>query len=171
LRSNSANKSFQPVIIGSTLQRAPASLSVAEVNSDVAIFLMSTYDNFLQFAFHKDGATRCAQITQLIASNWEVHDVDNPLVVMQLDIINAFCSVRRQAQFDVLAERASTSYDNGNLRDGDMIPCAPSLHKSWGYFQSMQFHSSTLHFTDHRGQPHHLTCSKGGHQGDGFETV
>jgi len=54
---------------------------------------MSTYDNFLQFACQKDGATRRTQITQLIASNWEVHDVDNPLVVMHLNIINAFCSV------------------------------------------------------------------------------
>jgi len=62
---------------------------------------------------------------------------DNPLVVMQLDIINTFCSVRRQAQVDVLAEKASTSYDNGNVRDGYMIPCAPSLRKYWGYFQSM----------------------------------
>jgi len=26
-------------------------------------------------------------------------------------------------------------------------------------------------FTDHRRQPPHLTCSKGGQQGDGFETV
>jgi len=93
---------------------------------------MSTYDNFLQFACQKDSATRCSQITQLIASNWEVHDVDNPLVVMPLNIINAFCSICRQAQFEVLAERASTSYDNGNMRDGDMIPCAPSLRKYWG---------------------------------------
>jgi len=163
------NDSVRPVIIDSTWQRTPASLSVAEVNSDVANFLMSTYDNFVQVACQKDGATRCAQITQLIASNWE--DVDNPLVVRQLDIINAFCSVRRQTQSDVLAERASTSYDNGNVRDGDMIPCAPSLRKYWGYFQSMQGHASTLRFTDHRGQRHHLTCSKGGQQGDGFETV
>jgi len=90
---------------------------------------------------------------------------------MQLDIINAFCSVSRQAQFDILAEMASKSYDNGNLNNGDMIPCAPSLHKYWDYFQSMQGHASTLLLTDHRGQPHHLTCSKGGQQGDGFETV
>ena len=86
--------------------------------------------------------------------------------------MNVFCSVRRQAQFDVLAERASTSYDHGNMRDGVMIPCAPSLRKYWGYFQSMQGHASAFLFTDHRGQPHHLTCSKGGqHQGDGFATV
>jgi len=132
---------------------------------------MSTYDNFPQFACQKDGATRCVQIAQLLASKWEVHDVDNPLVVMQLDIINAFCSVCRQAQFDVLAEMASPSYDKGNVRDGDMIPCAPSLRKYWGYFQSMQGQASTLPFTYHRGQPHHLTCSKSGQQGDGFETV
>jgi len=140
------NESVRPVFIGSTWWRAPASLFVAEVNSDVANFLMCTYDNFLQFACQKDGATRCAQITQLIASNCEVHDVDNPLVFMQLGIIDAFCSVRRQAQFDVLAERASTSYYNRNVRDGDMIPCAPSLRKYWGYFQSMQGHTSTLLF-------------------------
>jgi len=76
----------------------------------------------------------CLPKRWLIASNWEAHDVDNSLVVMKLDSINAFCLVRRQAQFDVLAERASTSYDNGNVRDGDMIPCAPSLRKYWGYF-------------------------------------
>jgi len=52
-----------------------------------------------------------------------------------------------------------------------MMSCAPSLRKYWGHFQSMQGHASTLLFTDHRGQPHHLTCSKGGQQGDGFETV
>ena len=52
-----------------------------------------------------------------------------------------------------------------------MIPCAPSLRKCWGYFQSMQAHSSTLRFITHRGQPHHLPCFKGGQQGDGFETV
>jgi len=54
-------------------------------------------------------ATRCAQVTQLLASDWDVHKVDNPLVVMQLDTINAFCSIRRQAQSDVLAVMASTS--------------------------------------------------------------
>jgi len=53
---------LRPVEIGSTWRRASASLSVAEVNRDVANFLMSTYDNFLQFAGQKDCATRCAQV-------------------------------------------------------------------------------------------------------------
>jgi len=38
------NNSVRPVIIGSTWRRAPDSLSVAEVNSDVANFLMFTYE-------------------------------------------------------------------------------------------------------------------------------
>jgi len=140
------NNSIRPLFIGSTWRRAPASLSVTKVNSDVASFLMSTYDNFLQFAGQKDGTSRCPQVTQLLASDWDVHNVDDPLVIMQLDIINAFCSVRRQARFDVLTEKASMSYDNGNVRNGDMVPCAPSLHKYCGYFQSMQGHASTLLF-------------------------
>jgi len=47
------NDSVRPVIIGSTWRRAPASLSIAEVNSDVVNHLMSTYDNFLQFVCQK----------------------------------------------------------------------------------------------------------------------
>jgi len=35
----------------------------------------------------------------------------------------------------------------------------------------MQGHASTLRFHDRTGQPHHLPCSKCGHQGDGFEKV
>ena len=52
-----------------------------------------------------------------------------------------------------------------------MIPCAPSLRKYWGHFQSTQGHASTLRLTDKRRQPHHLMCSKDGQQDDGFETV
>ena len=66
---------LRPVVIGSTWRRAPASLSITELNNDVANFLMSTYDNFLQFAGQKDGTTRWAQVTQLLVSDWDVHNV------------------------------------------------------------------------------------------------
>jgi len=69
------NDSIKPVVIGSTWRRAPASLSITELNNDVANFLMSTYDNFLQFAGQKDGTTRWAQVTQLLVSDWDVHNV------------------------------------------------------------------------------------------------
>jgi len=35
----------------------------------------------------------------------------------------------------------------------------------------MQGTASTLHFSDYQGQAHKIACSKGGQQGDAFETV
>ena len=45
----------------------------------VADYLLGQYDNFLQFAGEKDGATRCAQIVQLLLANHVDHDVSDPL--------------------------------------------------------------------------------------------
>jgi len=71
----------------------------------------------------------------------------------------------------VLAGRASKSYDNGHVHMGDAIPCPDSLCHYWSYFESMQGTASTLHFSDYQGQAHKIACSKGGQQGDAFETV
>ena len=76
---------------------------MAESSLAVADYLLGQYDNFLQFAGQKDGATRCAQIVQLLLANHVDHDVSDPLAAVQLDASNAFCSVARQPQFDVLA--------------------------------------------------------------------
>jgi len=66
------------------------------------------------------------------------HDVSDPLVTVQLDTSNAFCSVSRQPQFDVLAGKASFSYDDGRVQVGDELPRSRTLDKYWGYFLSMQ---------------------------------
>ena len=47
------------------------------------------------------------------------HAVSDPLVAVQLDASNAFCSVSRQPQFDVWAGKASRSYDDGRVHDDD----------------------------------------------------
>ena len=64
-------------------------IGVAEVRSNVATFFMSQYTNFIQFGGESDGATRCTQVTQLLAAAWAQHSDENPLVVIQLDIVNA----------------------------------------------------------------------------------
>ena len=86
-------------------------------------------------------------------------------------IVNAYPSADRQAQFDVLAGRSSKSYDNGHVHMGDDIPCPSSLHHFWSYFESMQGTASTWHFSDYQGRADKIACSKGGQQGDAFETV
>jgi len=97
---------------------------VDESNLAVADYLLGQYDNFLQleFAGQKDGATRCAQIVHLLLANHVDHDVSGPLVAVQLDASNAFCSVARQPQFDVLAGKASRPYDDGRVQVGDELP-------------------------------------------------
>ena len=134
---------------------------MAESSLAVADYLLGQYDNFLQFAGQKDGAFRCAQIMQLLLANHVDHDVSDPLDV-QLDVSNAFCSVTRQPQFDVLAGKVSRSYDDGRVQVGDEIPRPRTLDKYWGYFLSMQGNASTMRFSDNQGVTHHLPCSKGG---------
>jgi len=93
------------------------------------------------------------------------------LVVIQLDFVNVYSSTDRQVQFDMLAGRASKSYDNGHVHMGDDIPCPSSLRHYWSYFEYMHGTASTLHFSDYQGQAHKIACSKGSQQGDAFETV
>ena len=78
--------------------------------------------------------TRCAQIVQLLLANYVDHDVSDPLVAVQLDASNAFCSVARQPQFDVLAGKASRSYDDGRVQVGDELPRPRTLDKYWVFF-------------------------------------
>jgi len=118
-----------------------------------------------------DGATRCAQVNQLLAAAWAQHSDGNPLVVIQLDIVNAYPSADRQAQFDVLAGRAFKSYDNGHVQLRDGIPCPFSLCHYWSYFESMQGAASTLHFNDFQSRSHKIACRKGGQQDEAFESV
>ena len=103
-----------------------------------------------------------------MAAAWAQHSDENPLVVIQLDIVNAYPSADRQAQFDVLAGRASKSYDNGHVHMGDAIPCPDSLRHYWSYFESMPGTTSTLHFSNYEGQAHKIACNKGGQQVDAF---
>ena len=117
-----ANNSLRPIVIGSLWRPCAARLSVAEVRSHVATFFMSQYTNFIQFGGESDGTTRCAQVTQLLAAAWAQHPDENPLVVIQFDIVYAYPSADWQAQFDALAGRTSKSYDNGLVHMGDDIP-------------------------------------------------
>ena len=144
---------------------------MAESSLAVADYLLGQYGNFLQFSGQKDVATRCAQIVQLLLANHVDHDVSYPLVAVQINASNTFCSVSRQPQFDVLAGKASRSYDDGRVQLGDELPRPRTLDKYWGYFWSVQGNASTMRFSENQGVTHHLPCSKGGQQGNGFETI
>ena len=74
---------------------------MAESSLAVAEYLLGQYGDFLQFAGQNDRAACCVQIVQLLLANHVDHNVSDPLVAVQLDASNAFCSVSRQPRFDV----------------------------------------------------------------------
>ena len=121
-RGASVDAYVRGIVIGSTWRRCSASCAVAKSSLVVADYLLGQYGIFLQFAGQKDGVTRCAQIVQLLLANHVHHDVSDPLVAVQLDASNAFYSVSRQPQFDVLAGKASRTYDDGRVQVGDELP-------------------------------------------------
>jgi len=162
---------LHPVFIGCMWRRCASTLATSHVRSNANTFFTSYYPNVIQFSAQKDGATSCAQVTQLLASDWPRHHAPQPLVVLDLCVVNSFCSVMRQPQFDVLAEKASKSYDNGRVSDGHDLPCPSSLRNFWGYFQSMYAQTSTWHFFDSSNQCHHLSCPTGGHPADPLEAM
>jgi len=129
---NAGGASVDSNVRGSTWRRCSASRAVADSSLAVTDYLLGQYDNLLQFARQKDGATRCAQIVQLPLANHVDHDVSDPLVAVQLDTSNSFCSVSRQPQFDVLSGKASRSYDDERVQVGDELPRPRTLDKYWG---------------------------------------
>jgi len=171
-----SNESGAPVdvrgiVIGATYRRCSAKLAVAESSIAVAKYFMGQYANFLPFAGQKDGATCCNQIVQMLLANHVNYEVSNPLVSVQLDASNAFCSILRQPQFDVLAGKASRRYDNGRVEIGDELPNQHTLDKYWNFFESMQGNASIMCFSDNQGTTHYLPCPKGVQQGVSLETI
>jgi len=86
----SVDANVRGIVIGFTWRRCSASRAVVESSLAVADYLLGQCDNFLQFAWQKDGSTRCAQIVQLLLANHVDRDVSDPLVAVQLDASNAF---------------------------------------------------------------------------------
>jgi len=167
----SVHADVRGIVIVSTWRGCSASRAVTESSLVVVDCLLGQYNDFLQFAGQKDGATRYAQIEQLLLANHVDHDVSDHLVAVQFDASNAFFSVVMQPQFDVLASKASRSYDDGRVQVDDELPRPRTLDKYWGHFLSMQGNVFTKRYSDNQGVTHHLPCSKGGQQGDGLETI
>jgi len=86
----SVDADVRGIVIVSTWRRCSASRAVAQSSLAVADYLSGQYDNFLQLAGQKDGATRCAQIVQLLLENHVNHDVSDPLWLYSLMLPTLF---------------------------------------------------------------------------------
>ncbi len=111
---------IRPILCGEVWRRCCASLAVnaTPIRKEAAILFTSTYDNFIQTAGIKDGASHCAKILTCFYVNLDISDPTDPEVIIQIDVANAFNSTNRGLTLDVLNGRASRDYACG-LKKGD----------------------------------------------------
>ena len=90
---------LRPILCGEIWRRCFASLAVNsapvrnEVRNEAAKIFASTYDNFIQTAGIRDGASHCAKILSTFYDSLDTTDLNDPEVIIKIDISNAFNSV------------------------------------------------------------------------------
>ena len=119
---------IRPILCGEIWRRCFASVAVnaTPVRNEAAKLFTSTYDNFIQTAGIRDGASHCAKILSVFYDNLDTSDPNDPEVIIKIDISNAFDTTCRALTLDVLSGRASRDYACG-LKKGDAIPTCENL--------------------------------------------
>ncbi len=130
---------IRPILCGEISRRCFASLAVnaTPVRNEAAKFFTFTYDNFIQTAGIRDGASHCARILSVFYDNLDTSDPNDPDVIIKFDVSNAFNMTDRAFTLDMSSGRASRDYACG-LKRGDVIPTVDSLTNSFGYFKAMR---------------------------------
>ena len=123
---------------GEIWRRCFASLAVnsAPVRNEAAKLFTSTYANFIQTAGIRDGASHCAKILSIFYDSLDPTDLNDPEVIIKIDISNACNSTCRALTLDILSRRASRDYACG-LQRGDAIANSETLSNMFGYFKAM----------------------------------
>ena len=158
---------IRPILYGEIWPRCFASLAVyaTPVRNEAAKLFASTYDNFIQTAGIRDGASHCAKILSVFYDNLDTSDPNDPEVI-KIDISNAFNTTCRALTLDFFSGRASRDYACG-LKKGQAIPTCEKLSYLFGYFKAMRTCHATLRDFDWDGQVH-LAKGKTGGQQRGF---
>jgi hypothetical protein len=130
---------IRPILCGEVWRRCFASLAVnvTPIRNEAAKFFTSTYDNFIQTAGIRDGASHSAKILSVFYDNLDPSDPDDPAVTSKIDVSNAFNTTDRAITLDVISGRASRDYAC-DLKRGDAIPTVDALTNLFGYFKGMR---------------------------------
>ena len=80
------------------------------VRKEVAKLFTSTYDNFIQTAGIRDGASHCAKILSVFYDNLDISDPNDPDVIIKIDVSNAFNITDRALTLDMINGRVSRDY-------------------------------------------------------------
>jgi hypothetical protein len=80
------------------------------VRNESAKIFTSTYDNFIQTAGIRDGASYCSKNLSVFYDNLDTSDPDDPEVIVKVDISNTFNTTCRALTLDVRSGYVSRDY-------------------------------------------------------------
>ena len=169
-KSVAAGGGLRPILCGESWRRCFASLAAHAVRGPVSNIFTSTYENFLQTAGLKDGASHCAKILTSMYATLN-SDPTDPDVIIKIDIVNAFNMLCRLLSLDVLGGTASRDYACG-LKEGDSFETVcEELRNMFEYFKAMRTTKSHLRYFDYLGNVLDAQSKTGGQQGDPLEMI
>jgi hypothetical protein len=127
---------IRPILCGEVWRRCFPSLTVkaTPIRHEAAKFFTSSYDNFIQTAGIRDGASHFAKVLSVFYDN--LSDPNDPEVIIKIDVSNAFNSTDRPFTLDCISGRASRDYACG-LKQDDVIGTVDSLTNLFGYLKAM----------------------------------
>ena len=163
---------IRPILCGEVWRRCFASLAVnaTPIRNEAAKLFTSSYDNFIQTAGIRDGASHCAKILSVFYDNLDTSDPNDPDVIIKIDVSNAFNTADRALTLDMISGHASRDYACG-IKKGDVISTVDSLTNLFGYFKAMRGCHSKLRYFDWDGQVHLTKGKTVGQQGDPLEML
>jgi hypothetical protein len=140
---------IHPILCGEIWCRYVDSLVVNEtpVRNEEAKPFTSTYDNFTQTEGIRDGVSHYSKILSIFYDSLGTTNLNDPEVIIKIDISNVFNSTCRALTLDILSGRVSHDYSCG-LMWGDTIAINETLSNMFGYFKVIRACHDKLRYFD-----------------------
>jgi hypothetical protein len=130
---------------------------------------METYPNFKQLALSKDGVSLYLYFlnsTYYDPFFTSVSDEEDPMVKINLDISNAFCTLCARLVLDHLSDKDSRDYACDINAGADFETVVHELKAYFGFFRLQRTCETILRFYSYYGSTNYVRCRTGGLQGD-----
>jgi hypothetical protein len=150
-------------------RRATGNAIVQATQKIVVKKCIETYENFKQLILSKDGVSHCLYLLNTAYSDpsfTSAEDAEDPMVIMQLDIKNAFGCLCARLVLDVLSGKASRDYACDIKVDEEFETAVHELRAYFGFFKLARACESVLRFYSYDGTTNYLKLKTGGLQGD-----
>ena len=131
--------------------------------------IIETYPNFKQIVLSKDGASHFLYLLNAAfydPSFTSAPDAEEPMVMINLDISNAFGTLFSRLVLDHLSGKASRVYACGINADADFETAVHGLKAYFVFFRLQRTCETILRFYSYDGATNYVRCRTGGLQGD-----